>query len=245
MHLENFPNLVGAHCSSSAVRSVLAYDGLYISEALAFGLGSGLGFFYNIEPEGSPTRRFNGRAPDLEGNFFRLAGQPLQWLGSWQPEAISQALALKRPIIAQTDIYPIPYYDGAHFIGHGLVVVGLEGNIIKTADIAAQELSEMPLEAFHAAIREAYPPLNQPYHYAVCPVVREIKLVEMVPEALARTVLYMLEPPPPPKPSRHASPLTRFAQLERPARSQLGGALCLSSHRKKGHGRWKFSPALC
>ena len=92
-----FPNLVGAHCSSSALRSVLAFDSVDLSEALTFGLGSGLGFFYLEEPNSSPTRRFNGRAPNLEGNFYRLVGQPIQWVEAWQPDLIAESLAANRP----------------------------------------------------------------------------------------------------------------------------------------------------
>ena len=137
LQLDGFHNLVGHHCSSSALRSVLHFDGIEVSEALAFGLGSGLGFFYSVEPQGSPTRRFNGRAPDLEGNFYALVGKPLEWAGEWQPGRIREALSEGRPVLAQTDIFPIPYYDDAHFIGHGVAVVGLEGDEVLVADIAA------------------------------------------------------------------------------------------------------------
>ena len=190
-----FPNLVGAHCSSSALRSVLAYDGIEMSEALTFGLGSGLGFFYLREPLESPTRRLNGRAPDLEGNFYRLVGQPVQWATSWQPELIKESLAANRPVLAQTDIHPIPYYDDAHFTGHGLVVVGLEGEEVLTADIAADGFSSMTLKHFRAAVAENRPPLLEPYHYAPAPKIQAVDVVKLAPLAIQKTVNYMLEPP--------------------------------------------------
>lgn len=193
--LPGFQNLAGQHCSSTVLRAVLAYDGLEISEPLAFGLGSGLGFFYNVEPEGSPTRRFNGRAPDLEGNFYALAGQPMGWAGSWKPELIARALASGRPVLAQTDIYPIPYYDDAHFIGHGLAVVGLEGDHLITADIAASAFSRMPLASFHEAVAHAYWPLLAPYRYGAAPRLEALDLTRMAPQAVQKTVRYMLTPP--------------------------------------------------
>ncbi len=194
MRLE-FPNLVGAHCSSSALRSVLAYDGIEMSEALTFGLGSGLGFFYLEEPNGSPTRRFNGRAPDLEGNFYRLVGNPIRWAEAWQPDLITESLAANRPVLAQTDIHPIPYYDDAHFTGHGLVVVGLEGKEVLTADIAAEGFSSMTLKNFRAAVAESRPPLLEPYHYAPAPKIQEVDVATLAPLAIQKTVEYMLEPP--------------------------------------------------
>ena len=197
MQLAGFENLVGHHCSSSALRSVLAYDGVQVSEALVFGLGSGLGFFYTVEAGRSPSRRFNGRAPDLEGTFYRLVGQPLAWAGTWQPELLRGALRENRPLLAQTDIYPIPYYDDAHFIGHGIAVVGFEEDEVMVADIAAEGFSRMSLQAFHDAVAQAHPPLLEPYHYAPAPKLNEVDAAALAPQALAKTVRYMLEPPTP------------------------------------------------
>lgn len=199
--LPGFRNLVGHHCSSSAVRSVLAYDGLDVSEALVFGLGSGLGFFYVSDPKGSPTRRFNGRAPDLEGNFYGLAGCPLSWTRSWRPEVLQAALLAGRPVLAQTDIQPIPYYDDAHFSGHGLAVVGLEREDedaeVVTADIAAEGFSRMPLRCFREAVAHDSWPLLAPYGYAAAPKLHRLDVAAMAPRAVARTAAYMLRPPSP------------------------------------------------
>ncbi len=197
LQLENFQNLVGHHCSSSALRSVLHYDGIEVSEVLAFGLGSGLGFFYSVEPQGSPTRRFNGRAPDLEGNFYRFAGVPLEWAGEWQPERVREALSEHRPVLAQTDIFPIPYYDDAHFIGHGVAVVGLVGDEVLVADIAAEGLSKMSLQNFHDAVAPDHYPLLTPFGYAAAPKLSHLDVGRMAPRAVAKTAAYMLEPPTP------------------------------------------------
>lgn len=193
--LEGFENLVGRHCSSSALRSVLAFDGLRLSEAVTFGLGGGLGFFYRREPGHRPSRRFNGRAPDLEGTFFRRVGRPIAWAGAWRPELLRDALARGRPLLAQTDIHPIPYYDDAHFTGHGLVVVGLDGGDVLTADIAADGFSRLPLEAFERAVAPEHPPLLAPYRYGEAPVVDAVDVLGLAPAAVRDTAEYMLEAP--------------------------------------------------
>lgn len=201
MILSGFRNLAGQHCSSTAVRAVLAYDGVDVSEALVFGLGSGLGFFYVADPKGSPTRRFNGRAPDLEGEFYALAGRPLAWARSWQPELLRGGLAAGRLVLAQTDIHPIPYYDDAHFTSHGLAVVGLEGEgedaEVVTADIAAEGFSRMPLVRFREAVVHAHWPLLAPYGYAAAPELPTLDVAVMAPQAVAKTAAYMLRPPSP------------------------------------------------
>ena len=218
VQLKGFPNLVGHHCSSSALRSVLAFDEVQLSEALVFGLGSGLGFFYTVEAGRSPSRRFNGRAPDLEGNFYHLVGRPIRWAGTWQPELLQNALAANRPLLAQTDIYPIPYYDDAHFIGHGIAVVGVEEDEVIVADIAAEGFSRMPLQAFHDAVAQAHPPLLKSYHYAPAPKLNRVDVATLAPQALAKTVRYMLEPPTPNEGTtgmhKLAADLPSWAELE-------------------------------
>lgn len=201
------------------MRSALAWDGFDVSEAVVFGLGAGLGFFYRHEPGESPSRRFNGRAPDLEGSFYRRVGVPIRWMGRWRPDLIRRALAAGRPVLAQTDIHPIPYYDDVHFVGHGLAVVGLttEGEI-EAADIAADGLSTMPLEAFRAAVAHAHPPLLEPYRYGVAPKPRSIEVGGLAPAAIRQVATYLLAPPGPdeglPAMRRLAAELPSWAELE-------------------------------
>ena len=178
------------------MRSALAWDGFEVSEAAVFGLGAGLGFFYRHEPGASPSRRFNGRAPDLEGSFYRRVGVPIRWVGSWRPDVIRRAVAAGRPVLAQTDIHPIPYYDDVHFTGHGLAIVGIaEDERLEAADIAADGLSTMPLDAFRAAVARAHPPLLEPYRYGVAPRPRSVDVAALAPDAVRQVVTYMLSPP--------------------------------------------------
>ena len=177
------------------MRSALAWDGLEVSEPVVFGLGAGLGFFYRHEPGESPSRRFNGRAPDLEGTFYRRAGVPIRWSGRWKPDLIRRALASARPVLAQTDIHPIPYYDDVHFIGHGLAIVGLDEQGVVVADIAAEGLSTMPLAAFRSAVARAHPPLLESFRYGVAPRLAGVDVPGSAPDAIRQVARYMLVPP--------------------------------------------------
>ncbi len=194
MILEEIQHYVGHHCSSSAIKTALAYDGFELSEAMVFGLASGLGFFFNIEKD-QPSRRFNGRAPDLEGNFYRLIGQELRWAKKWDLGLIEKSLKNNRPVIAQTDIFSIPYYDDSHFIGHGLLVVALKKDRLVVADIAASEFLEMPIASFKAAVDVEHYPLLEAFSYASLPQIINIDIDKLAPKALEKTILYMLEPP--------------------------------------------------
>src|SRR5512146_1173218 len=65
--VSGFQHTPGVHCGSTALSDLLRCIGLDYSEALCFGLGSGLGFFYYQNPFGiSPTRLFHGRTLTLE-----------------------------------------------------------------------------------------------------------------------------------------------------------------------------------
>lgn len=194
MTIKGFEHFVGKHCSSSAIKSALAFDGINLSEAMIFGLASGLGFFYLHDSE-LPSRKFNGRAPDLEGNFYKLIGQELDWAKVWDFDIIEKTLDNNRPIIAQTDIYSIPYYDDVHFIGHGLLVLGHENDNLIVADIASADLLELPLVSFKKAISEDNYPLLKAYSYAPLPFVKSIDIEALLPTAIKKTCWYMLEPP--------------------------------------------------
>ena len=64
----------GHHCGSTALRNLLAFHGVEISEEMAFGLGAGACFFYVSLDGQSPSRFTNGRAARLEENFLELTG---------------------------------------------------------------------------------------------------------------------------------------------------------------------------
>ena len=57
MLLSGFVHRQGVHCGSTALADVLRHRGLDLTEAMAFGLGAGLGFYYLDSPLLSPKRR--------------------------------------------------------------------------------------------------------------------------------------------------------------------------------------------
>ena len=68
----------GMHCGSTALRNLLAFHGVEISEEMAFGLGAGACFYYVTIDGTSPSRWFNGRTARLEENFAELTGAALR-----------------------------------------------------------------------------------------------------------------------------------------------------------------------
>jgi len=107
----------------------MTFRGLDLSEAMCFGLGSGLGFAYFEHPRMSPSRMTATRNRLLEPRFFEALGQPFDWLREPEPraalEAVKQHLAERTPVLLRADIAHLPYYRTAtHFPPH---VVGIWG----------------------------------------------------------------------------------------------------------------------
>ena len=195
MQLANFPHVAGIHCSSSSIADVLRYDGQPLSEAMVFGLGSGLGFIFSDDARYSPQYRFNGRALDLEGKFYALVGSPLAWAKRWDPDGIERGLAQGRPLLAQTDIAYLPYYDGVHFPLHGIVVAGWSGARATVADTYSNELQTIDASRLRAALEgEGSPFMDPPYRIAPAPRV-EVKIdAELLARAIVVAAREMLEP---------------------------------------------------
>jgi hypothetical protein len=190
-----FPHYPGVHCSSTSIASLLAFDGYRASEAMVFGLGGGLGFVEVEDPRYSPVHRFNGRALDLEGTFYRRFGHELQWHGQWNPQAIEASLAAGRPLIAQTDIAYLPYYEPVHFPMHGIVVVAFDGQVASVADTFAPELMTIPAESLRAALEgKDCPLMDEPFRIASAPRIDFRIEPPLIAQAIAACCHEMLEP---------------------------------------------------
>src|ERR671917_2723638 len=73
-----YRHLPGNHCGSTALRNLLAFHGLEISEEMALGLGAGVCFYYVALDGQSPSRFTNGRVGKLEEQFVELTGLPVR-----------------------------------------------------------------------------------------------------------------------------------------------------------------------
>ncbi len=200
--ISEFHHTIGAHCSSTSIANLLRYDGIEMSEAMAFGLGAGLGFWYIHNDNASPTHRFNGRAPDLEGNFYRHIGHPIDWAGRWSPVEMFASIHSGRPLLAQSDIYYLPYYQPqVHFIGHGVVVtaIDLAQESVELMDIYGPEPLTVALDDFRQAIGTSCPPIFQSYHWGAAPkiapdIATSGAISLAIPRAIKQAAKQMLHP---------------------------------------------------
>ena len=125
----------GNHCGSTALRNLLAFHGVELSEEMAFGLGAGASFYYLALDDTSPSRWFNGRTARLEESFRDLTGAALTMrtfaagdAGAW--EAARAEVDAGSPALLLTDLYYLDHYgNSAHFPGHAVVLAGYDEEV--------------------------------------------------------------------------------------------------------------------
>ena len=186
--------------------------------------------------------RFNGRALDLEGKFYRRFGHALAWHGAWKPEAIAASLAAGRPLIAQTDIAYLPYYEPVHFPLHGIVVVDFDGTSATVVDTFSPEPQRIAAASLRAALEGRDCPLmDEPFRIASVPRIEFRVDPPLLAQAIAATCHEMLEPV---TPAAGIPAMHRFAANARAWRDspdwQWSARFAYQSIEKRGTGGGGF-----
>jgi len=191
----------GNHCGSTALRNLLAFHGVELSEEMAFGLGAGACFYYVALEDASPSRWFNGRAARLEETFCELTGAALELRTFDEPdEAMRAALAdvdAGTPSILLTDLFYLDHYgSSAHFPGHAVVLAGYDDDVAYLSDTGFTELQTTRLENVERARYAKHPAMPLSGHcFRVSADLDPDALRAAVPAAVKRAVSEMLEPP--------------------------------------------------
>ncbi|HNC83950.1 MAG TPA: BtrH N-terminal domain-containing protein [Nitrospira sp.] len=116
----------GRHCGSSAIRDLLEFHGTTLTEAMCFGLGSGLGITYLMLPNAPVPFLVHVRSLGYEERVFQTLDIPFTWTsyGSIEEgaQALDDLLDQGRPALLLTDIFHLPYFASrTHFPGHAIV----------------------------------------------------------------------------------------------------------------------------
>jgi hypothetical protein len=217
MLLPGFSHRPGVHCGSTALADVLRLRGVDVSEAMAFGLGAGLGFYYLVSPALSPTHLFQGRQAHLERTACEVLGAPFREreeddaARAW--EAVRAAVDRGVAPILSTDLAELPYWrTRTRFGGHRVVLAGYDAarGVAIVADGDRPALDEVPLDALERARASIAPPFGipgRPWLEIDAPP-RPRPLAEAIREALRRQARDMLLEP---EGAAGISALERFA----------------------------------
>jgi hypothetical protein len=201
--VEGYPHRVGEHCASTALRNLLAHHGIELSEAMVFGLASGLGFYYLHDDGISPTRMFHGRTLSLENDFGLNTGASLED----RPEPDDgRAMQLLRdsvdrgePVMISTDTFYLGYHrTTSHFPGHRCVVVGYD-DASRSVWIADRKFEDYQCCSYEELARARNAPdYPMPCHNQYGALTGELALGRpldaAIRAAVRRTARWMLEP---------------------------------------------------
>jgi hypothetical protein len=131
-----FPHKQSSHCESGVVSNLLSFHGIAMSEALAFGIGTGLFFAYLpfIKLNNLPLTTYRCEAGGILKRVAKRLGCTIRWQKFRNPQramaALDEKLAQGIPVGCRTGAYWLPYFPPAfrfHFNAHNLVVYGKDG----------------------------------------------------------------------------------------------------------------------
>ncbi|MES3040680.1 MAG: BtrH N-terminal domain-containing protein [Pseudomonadota bacterium] len=170
----------GWHCGSSAIRDLLEFHGLDLTEAFCFGLGAGLGITYVEIPDSATPFIVHVRSMGFEESVFRTLGVPFAWSSYTDKQAATadlyEALRDGVPTLLLTDIYHLPYFgSGTHFPGHAIVAWQLDEarDEVLVSDTERPELISVPAASLADARFSTSPPF---VHYGNLFAPRSLKV---------------------------------------------------------------------
>ena len=149
----DFPHRQFAHCESGVLANLLNFHGLPCSEALAFGIGSGLFFGYVpfVKLNFLPLTTFRSGPGSIVSKATKRLGIKIHRQKYRSPELaerdLDRLLAAGKPVGAQTGVFWLPFFPPAyrfHFNGHNLVVIGREGDDYLISDPIFEKIVRCP-----------------------------------------------------------------------------------------------------
>ena len=192
----------GEHCGSAAMRNVLAFRGVLLSEPMCFGLGSGAGFLYLPTHPVPPGIAFHGRIMELERELCGTLGIPFPERPEKDADigwARAREAALDgHPVLINTDLAFLDYFNTkTHFSGHRVVLYGFddESGEALLSDSEWDAPQRIPIASLKRSRSSDIPPYPMENRWCVvAPVGPPRPLSEAVPIALRKNAAGMLSP---------------------------------------------------
>jgi len=197
--INSWVHIPGLHCGSVTLRDVMTYYGYRWSEAMCFGIGGGLGFYYSIEDSISPSHMIFVRGPAMETTFLSLLGQPTLWKHADESvlDTVKSYIDKDIPVIIQTDIYYLEYYKSStHFPGHIVSVWGYDDDAktMFVADNHLEGLQTVPYDDFREGMSSKDPSNPLDNNFIDVNFDKPIRpLTDIIPEAICENARKMLD----------------------------------------------------
>jgi hypothetical protein len=175
-----FHHQQSAHCETGVLANLLTHHGLPVSEAMVFGIGSGLffGHFPFVRLNQLPLTAFRIGTGGIMKRVVKRLGVRLTWEKFRSPAkamaALDRRLAADIPVGCRTGAYWLSYFPPRyrfHFNMHNLVAYGKRGEDYLVSDPVFPEPVLCPAADLAKArfARGPMPPKGRMYHVAHVP----------------------------------------------------------------------------
>jgi len=201
--LQIFVHRPSVHCESSALRDIFEFYGFKFSEAMIFGLGSGLGFIYwhgkNI------YIHLWGRSRDLCKNLCDNLGVTVRVnktaCKKRAYEAVKELIGKNVPVMVHVDMLYLKYLglpQEAHFGAHTVVIAGIDDSkrVAYIADTGFKKLQTAilkELEDARGSKFKPFPPQNKLFVFQFPSNLTSLN--NAIKKGMMKTVETMLHPP--------------------------------------------------
>ena len=156
---------IGNHCGSTAIRDILEFHGMPLTEAMCFGLGGGLGVTYMETPFDGLPYIVHVRSMGFEPRVFENLDIPFHWQEFDCEEDAASVLRNQlqegKPALLLTNIRHLPYYGtDTDFPGHAIVAWKYDENseTVYVTDTERADLIGVPEANITAARFSKKPP---------------------------------------------------------------------------------------
>jgi len=200
----NFEHKHSAHCESGVVSSLLTHYGLPMSEAMAFGLASGIAFAYIpiIKVANMPLIAYRMPPKSIISGIAKRLG--VKFASKRYKSEIEAAKELdsfvkdKKAVGLQTSVFYLPYFPQDmrfHFNAHNIIVYGKEDNEYLISD----PVFDTPMRSDEAGLSKArfakgvFEPKGYLYYPSYIP--QNIDMVRAITKSIKKTVRSMIYAP--------------------------------------------------
>jgi hypothetical protein len=204
--VEGFVHRPGVHCESSAIRDVLEYRGLRLSEGMVFGLDCTFGFVYWKQESAFPPFHIDGKIRKFPNTLPEFLGVNVERKTCSQNRAwqsVKGKLDEDIPLPIFADIYYLDYMNVPkepwnHFGAHMIVLAGYdeekaEAYVADTSFGGLQAISFRSLAEARNSKYKPFPPRNTWFNISL--PAKTPSLGQAVKKALKETSRAMLNPP--------------------------------------------------
>jgi hypothetical protein len=160
MGIKIYKHKMAAHCESGSITSLLNNAGMEITEALVFGISSGIffGYFHKMKSFTFPTFIVRNKPGQMRSNLAKRLGIKFYTKKFSNPEqgqiALDALLEKQIPVAVQVDFFYmdyIPSWERVHINVHFIVVVGKKDSKYIVSDSYFPQLVELESESLRKA----------------------------------------------------------------------------------------------